>query len=173
MVNHMNRFTKEKKEYFKSIEDDYKRAYELVSYLFEGITDKEGAPYIGHLKRVSDRLSNKDTKIAGLLHDVVEDIDSITFKDLEELKFNKNIIEMVRIVTHDFTKEKDYNNIITNILETNNIEAIKLKFADISDNFDKDRLSKLDEDTREYLTNKYQNQYNRIKKYLEERENTL
>lgn len=169
----MNTLTDEKKQQLLQIEDDYTRAYELVSCLFANITDREGEPYIGHLVRVSDALTNPDTKVAGLLHDVVEDIDFITFDTLKELKFNEQIIEMVRIVTHDLTVESNYDNIITNIINTNNIEAIKLKFADISDNFNQERLGKLDEKSRNYLTNKYQNNYERLKKYLEERRETL
>lgn len=59
------------------IEEDYTRAHELVKILFKEKTDKEGAPYIGHLERVSNRLKKENTRIAGLLHDIVEDIPSL------------------------------------------------------------------------------------------------
>ena len=62
----------------KNIEDDYERAYQLVSITFKDITDKGGKPYIGHLTRVSDKLKKKDTKVAGLLHDILEDIEYIS-----------------------------------------------------------------------------------------------
>ena len=60
------------KEELLKIQDDYERALSLIKVLFEDITDKEGKPYINHLIRVSNNLENKNTKTAGLLHDVIE-----------------------------------------------------------------------------------------------------
>lgn len=152
---------------FLNIEDDYQRAYELVKELFKDKKDKEGEPYIGHLERVSNKLSNQNTRIAGLLHDVIEDT-SLTFTDLKELNFNEEIIELVKLVTN-FTKEKSYHDKITSIIESNNIEAIKLKYSDMSDNANPDRLSKLSEDKRNYFINKYQPELTRLENILKER----
>lgn len=155
----------------KKIKDDYERAYKLVSITFEGKTDKEGKPYIGHLERVSNSLENKKTKIAGLLHDILEDIDYIDETFLKELNFNDEIIEMVKIVSRD--KNKTYHDFITDIIESNNIEAIKLKYADMCDNANPERLSKLEEKTKARLKAKYEIELPRLKnkiKYLEEKE---
>ncbi len=158
------------------ITDDYKRSLKLVEYLFKNKTDKEGEPYINHLLRVSNKLSNPNTKIAGLLHDTVEDT-STTFDDLKALGFNKEIIDVVRLVTNEpntisLNKEKwqeKYHNKITKILESGNIEAIKLKYSDMSDNFNQERLNKLDEKTRNHLINKYKDEIIRLEDYLKER----
>lgn len=152
---------------FLNIEDDYQRAYELVKELFEDKKDKEGEPYIGHLERVSNKLTNQNTRIAGLLHDVVEDT-NLTFTDLKELNFNEEIIELVKLVTNS-TKEKSYHDKITSIIESNNIEAIKLKYSDMSDNANPARLSKLPEDKRNYFINKYQPELIRLENILKER----
>ena len=157
--------------------EDYVRAYKLIEILFKDRIDKEGDFYINHLIRVSNSLKEKDTKIAGLLHDVVEDIECITFEDLEYLGFNQTIIELVKLVTKDYDsskmskeeKKKAYHRKITSILESNNIEAVKLKYADMSDNMNEKRLAKLDEKTKEYLYNKYKDELERLKSYLIER----
>lgn len=152
----------------KLIEDDYERAYQLVSLKFKDKTDKEGEPYINHLIRVSEKLNNKNTKIAGLLHDIVEDTD-ITFEDLKDLNFNEEIIELVRIVTNDPNKKETYHEKITSIIETNNIEAIKLKYSDMSDNSNLERLNKLEEEIKQRLINKYQPEIIRLESILKER----
>lgn len=158
------------------ITNDYERSLKLVEYLFKNKKDKEGEPYINHLLRVSDKLSNPNTKIAGLLHDTVEDT-STTFDDLKNLGFNDEIITLVKLVTNAkdniSLSKKDwlekYHNKITSILESNNVEAIKLKYSDMSDNFNQERLNKLDEKTRNHLVNKYQPEIIRLENYLKER----
>lgn len=153
---------------YQHIKDDYERAYQLVSEKFKDITDKEGEPYINHLIRVSEKLTNKNTKIAALLHDIVEDTD-ITFDDLRNLNFNDEIIKLVRIVTNDPKKNQTYHEKITSIIETNNIEAIKLKYSDMSDNANLERLNKLEEEVKQRLLNKYQPELKRLESILKER----
>lgn len=153
------------------IKDDYQRAHQLVSILFQDKTDKEGEPYIGHLERVSNKLTKENTRIAGLLHDVVEDTE-LTFNDLRNLNFNEEIIEIVNLVTNT-TKDKSYHDKITSIIESNNIEAIKLKYSDMSDNANPERLSKLPEEKRNYFINKYQPELIRLKNILKERGENL
>ncbi len=153
------------------IKDDYQRAHQLVSILFQDKTDKEGEPYIGHLERVSNKLTKENTRIAGLLHDVVEDTE-LTFDDLRNLNFNEEIIELVNLVTNT-TKDKSYHDKITSIIESNNIEAIKLKYSDMSDNANPERLSKLPEDKRNHFINKYQPELIRLENILKERGENL
>lgn len=152
------------KEELLKIQDDYERALSLIKVLFEDITDKEGEPYINHLLRVSEKLENKNTKIAGLLHDTIEDIDGFTEESLKELNFNDEIISLIKIVTKD--DDIEYTDYITSVLDTNNIEAIKIKYADMSDNFNTERLNKLSEQDKERLTKKYEKEIVRIKNYL-------
>jgi len=152
----------------KTIENLYDRAFYLVSILFKDIKDKEGQPYINHLIRVSEKVEEKDTKVAALLHDAVEDIPGMTFDYLKELGFNDNIISLVKLVTKDRDNKKSYHDEISNILSSNNIEAIKLKYADMSDNYNSERLSRLDDNMRIHLENKYKDEIIRIKNYLEE-----
>lgn len=168
-MNHLSKYlTEEELARIINEKDEYNKALSLVTILFKNKTDKEGEPYIGHLKRVSDSLDNPNTKIAGLLHDTVEDIEGITYEDLLEIGFNSNIVEMVRLVTTE-DKTKPYHDKITSIINSNNIEAIKLKYADMSDNANPERLSKLDPITRERLEKKYNNELTRLKEVIERR----
>lgn len=151
---------------FKNIEDDYDRAYQLVSYLFRDKTDKAGVPYIDHLVSVSAMLDSSSARIAGLLHDTVEDISNFTLEDLRVLGFSEDVIEIVRIVTKDKTRKKNYHDWISEIIETNNIEAIKVKYADIMDHLNLERLNRLDEVKRLYFINKYSDEAIRLQQVL-------
>ncbi len=161
----------EKKLYIlKDMDDDYDRAYRLVSYLFKDKKDKAGEPYLGHLIRVSDRLSMGDAKVAALLHDVVEDIDDISFDDLKNLGFSESIVDIVKIVTKDKSKGISYHDWIGEIIATGNVDAIKVKYSDMMDNFSLDRLNKLDEETKRHLISKYKDEVERLRNYLDKNE---
>lgn len=155
------------KEELLQINNDYERALKLVSIIFQDKKDKEGEPYINHLIRVSKKLKNSNTRVAGLLHDTIEDIEYMSFNSLTELKFNDEIIELIRLVTKD--PSLNYHDQITKIIVSNNIEAIKLKYADMSDNYDLERLKKLSPEQQEYFHHKYGPEIIRLKEILEER----
>ncbi len=163
----MDNLSKYEEDKVKSIKCEYDKALYLVSRLFKNIKDKAGEPYINHLIRVSIGVEGKDTKVAALLHDVVEDIPGMSFNYLKELGFNDNVLEVVKIVTKDKRNKIPYHDEITRVLTSNNIEAIKLKYADMSDNYNSERLKLLEEETKIRLENKYQDEIIRIKNYLE------
>ena len=157
-----------------TIEDEYEKADFLINILFNDILDKNGEKYIGHLYRVSEGVDELKTKAAALLHDTVEDIEGVTFEDLLEVGFSNEVVDIVRIVTldkseDDLTEEEKllfYENQITKVIESKNQEAIKLKFSDMSDNFNEERLNRLSEEKRDHLIRKYSKQYYRLKDYL-------
>lgn len=165
----MNNLDSQTVKDLQTIKDDYKRALKLVEILFKDKKDKEGKPYINHLIRVSSKLSNYNTKVAGLLHDTIEDIPNFTYDDLRNLNFNETIIELVRLVTKDKKNIQSYHNRITKLIKSNNLEALKLKLSDIQDNCDLNRLAKLDEPTRKRLYNKYKDELERLKNILKEK----
>ena len=158
--------TKEEYQFIKEERNLYDKAYSLVSILFKGKLDKEGEPYLNHLIRVSNNVENENTKVAALLHDTVEDIEGIRYEDLLEIGFPKSIIDIVKIVTIE-DKKKTYHDKITSILETNNLEAIKLKYADMCDNSNPERIVKLDQETQERLHKKYDKELKRLKEKIE------
>lgn len=158
-------FTKDEIETIKNCPDMLTKCDLLVTKLFDGRTDKEESPYVGHLIRVSSRLKNEDEKCAALLHDTLEDIEGMTPETLLYLNIPQNIIDIVLLVTK--TKGVSYEEEINKIISSGNVGAIRVKYSDMSDNSDPNRLAKLDEEARTRLYNKYQPQLKKLKKEIE------
>ena len=142
----------------------YARCDILIYLLFKNKFDKEGEPYINHLYRVSANMSSINGKIAGLLHDVVEDIDGVTFNDLKDFGVPDEVIAALKLVTNEKEvsvpskeeKLKRYNEKIDKIINSGNELAIELKFRDMSDNYNKDRIKKLSPELQEWFKLKYE-----------------
>ena len=154
----------QEKEYYLKIDNLYNRALLLVSDLFQDKKDKAGFPYINHLIRVSVKLDTEELRIAGLLHDVLEDT-SITKDDLRELGFSNRVISIIEGVTNKVGE--NYNDKIKRIIDNGDMDVIKLKYSDMSDNADKKRLAKLSIITRNRLINKYKDNLELLKKALD------
>lgn len=172
MNNLLNYFSEIELKIITEMKDLYVKCNVIVTELFKDKKDKAGKPYLGHLLRVSNRLDLEIEKIAGLLHDVLEDTE-ITENDLLEVGIPKEIIEIVKIVTHDkidnsiMTKEEKlelYNKEIDKVINSGNIHAIRLKEADMSDNYDLDRLKELPLDKQEWFHEKYGKQLVKLRK---------
>ena len=153
-------------ELMKREDDLIEKAIILVNELFKDITDKQGHPYIEHLYYVSNHLETYEEKVVGLLHDVIEDT-YINEKVLLELKFPKNIVEAVSLLTRN--KEISYDDYIDSIIQSNNLLAIKVKKVDMMHNMNKERLAALDENVRKKLEKKYIKNYQKINNILEKR----
>lgn len=168
-------FTQEELDQLKTL-DLYSRSKALVAKLFFYKKDKSGKPYVEHLLRVSEKMTSIDGKIAGLLHDVVEDIDGVTFDDLISFGIPEHIIEVLKLVTKEetntpLTKEQKllkYNGEIDRIIESRNPLALELKIADMSDNYDPNRLEELSEEKRNWFEQKYGENIKKLRKVREE-----
>ena len=99
-----------------------------------------------------------------MLHDVLEDT-LITKDDLRELGFSNRVISIIEGVTNKVGE--NYNDKIKRIIDNGDIDVIKLKYSDMSDNADKKRLAKLSIITRNRLINKYKDNLELLKKALE------
>ena len=144
--------------------DMYIKAKIIVTELIKDKVDKAGKPYINHLFRVSDKLRESIEKVAGLLHDTLEDTD-ITYEDLISVGFTCEVLDIVKIVTNNndssikLSREEKlrlYHEKIDKIIDSNNIHAIRLKEADMSDNYDLTRLKELPIDMQEWFVQKYE-----------------
>ena len=94
--------------------------------------DKGGYPYFMHPFTLASKFDDEDLCCTAFLHDVVEDHgDKYTFKYLEEEGFNNNIINALKLLTHEFSSYEDY---VKN-LSTNEI-ARKVKLEDLRNNTD-------------------------------------
>ena len=153
-------------ELIKREDDLIEKAIILVNELFKDITDKQGHPYIEHLYYVSNHLETYEEKVVGLLHDVIEDT-YINEKVLLELKFPKNIVDAVSLLTRN--REISYDDYIDSIIQSNNLLAIKVKKVDMMHNMNKERLAALDENVRKKLEKKYIKNYQKINNILETR----
>ena len=127
------------------------RAIEIATQAHEGQVDKAGNAYIGHPLRVMAMGKNEQEKIAGVLHDIVED-SPWTFEMLEAEGFAPEIIAALKCVTK-ISENEDYDDFIERVKK--NPLAVAVKINDLTDNMDIRRLP--------YLSDK---DVKRLKKYL-------
>lgn len=172
--NLLNYFTKGALYEIEKLKNLYTKAFVIASKVFEDKKDKSSKPYFNHLVRVSSKLNEEIEQVAALLHDIVEDTE-VTFKDLLEIGFPVEVVEIVKLVTKpeidtsNMTKEeklKLYSDEIDSIIESGNIHAIRLKQADMSDNYDKERLKDLPLDKQQWFEEKYGKQLIKLNKVM-------
>lgn len=97
--------------------------------------DKSGLPYVFHPFHLAEQMTDEETTVVALLHDVVEDT-HITLGDLEKLGFGEKILEAISLMTH--SEGVDYMDYVAKI-KTNPI-ARAVKLADLRHNSDMTRL---------------------------------
>ena len=127
------------------------RAIEIAMEAHRGQVDKSGCEYVSHPLRVMAAGKGVEEKIAGVLHDVVED-SGWTFDMLEAEGFSREVIDALRCLTK-LSDDEPYEKYIKRI-KTNPL-AVAVKLNDLSDNMDIRRLP--------YLSDK---DVKRLKKYL-------
>lgn len=158
-------FTEDEYNKLKSSNDLLLKTLELVTKLFEGKTDKAGLPYYNHLLKVYANVSEYDEKIIALLHDVVEDTD-ITFDNLKEYGYPDSILEALKVLTKK--KGEYYPDYIERIIESNNIQAMNVKLADLKHNIDINRIEKPTINDYERINKRYIPAINKIQNKLEQ-----
>ena len=133
------------------------RAKEIAKAAHEGQVDKAGKPYIEHPMRVMKMGKTVEEKIAGVLHDVVEDSEW-TFEMLEKEGIPKDVMDALRCVTK-LSEDEDYDHFIARV-KTNPL-AVKVKLNDLKDNMDITRLEEVTEKDLARL-NKYIRAYKQL-----------
>jgi (p)ppGpp synthase/HD superfamily hydrolase len=121
-------------------------AIALAAQAHAGQTDKAGAPYILHLLRVMQAQSSPAARMAGVLHDLVEDTPH-SFADLEAAGYPDAVVVALRHVTKregesyaDFAARAGQHPI-----------ARQVKIADLEDNMDVTRLATVTAEDAERL----------------------
>jgi (p)ppGpp synthase/HD superfamily hydrolase len=156
--------------------DRVKLANEIATRAHKGQTDKLGADYISHPRRVHrnlthnpkfkklDALTREDLEVAALLHDVIEDSgtngsERFEKQDLLDLGFSVRSIRLVELLTRvDGVEKKTY------YIEINDDVLAKLvKWADIADNLNTNRVKGLDPLVKARLAQRYQDALEIIK----------
>ena len=102
--------------------------------------DKSGMPYVFHPFHLAEQMTDEISTVCALLHDVVEDTD-ITFDDLSKMGFPTEVIEVLRLLTHD--DAVPYFDYVREISKNPVAKAVKL--ADLRHNSDSTRLDVVDE----------------------------
>ena len=135
-----------------------KKAMKLCFEAHKNQVDKSGIPYVFHPFHLAEQMTDENTIIVALLHDVIEDTD-YTLDDLKKMKFPDEVCEALSYLTHD--DSIPYLEYVKKIRE--NEIAKRVKLADLKHNSD---LSRLDCVTKEDLLRI--EKYKRAIKILEE-----
>jgi len=114
--------------------------------------DKSGESYMFHLARVADAVETPQEKVCALLHDVLEDTsDPGAYARIIEKEFPPEVLRCCEALCH--CKGEPYEDYIRCVSE--NPLARKIKLADLHDNMNPERLSKLPKETYLRLLAKY------------------
>ena len=138
--------------------DKTKKAIKLCFEAHAGQVDKSGLPYVHHPLHLAEQMSDEDTTVVALLHDVVEDT-RYTLDDLKAMDFGPDIIEAIRVMTHD--DSVPYMDYVREIAR--NPIARQVKLADLAHNSD---LTRLDHEPTEQDMARYR-KYQEARKILE------
>ena len=117
-----------------------KKALRLCFDTHRDQLDKTGLPYVFHPFHLAEQMDDEISTVCALLHDVVEDSD-LSFEDLEKMGFPPEVIEVLRLLTHDTDVPYfDYVKMIAS-----NPIAKKVKLADLTHNSDLSRMDVIDQ----------------------------
>lgn len=97
-----------------------------------GQTDRDGEAYILHPLAVGLMGKTDEERMAGFLHDVIEDSD-ITASDLIESGIPQSVVNALSLLTHD--KQTPYSEYIQRIIDSSNPIALRVKYNDLSHNY--------------------------------------
>lgn len=165
-------FTEEELGFIANMEDDYVKAITIVGRIYAERMDLSGNPQSIHLSVVSEALKTYEGKVAGLLHDVVED-NYLTLGSLRYIfQFNEKSVCIVDVLTRDKDLYPTYDSYIKErILPSEILEVQKLKLADMEHNQSPERVKDLPtEEQRHKASTKYKPYIPLVKARAEELE---
>lgn len=117
-----------------------KKAMKVCFQAHKDQTDKSGIPYVFHPIHLAEQMTDEDTTVVALLHDVVEDT-SYTIEDLAALGFNDRVLAAIQLMTH--ADDVPYMDYVAKIKSNPIAKAVKL--ADLAHNSDITRMDVIDE----------------------------
>lgn len=136
------------------------RAIEIAAQAHRDQTDKAGNPYIAHPLRVAlefIRSGDEDRAIIAVLHDVIEDT-HITAAALQAEGFSPAVVDAIEALSRQ--EGETYEAFIERAAA--NPLAKPVKAADLIDNMDAVRLSRLPPEQAAKLTEKYEGALGRL-----------
>lgn len=111
-------------------------ALQIATKAHAGQTDRDGHPVILHPLTVGLMGDTDEEKIAGFLHDVVEDTE-YTFIDLLDAGIPFGVVNALRLLTHD--KSVPYFDYVQRIIDSKNPIALQVKHNDLKHNYERGR----------------------------------
>ena len=117
-----------------------KKALKLCFEAHKNQVDKSGMPYVFHPFHLAEQMTDENTTIVALLHDIVEDTD-YTISDLTAMGFSKEVTDAINLMTHN--GNVPYMDYVKSVAE-NEIAKV-VKFADLKHNSDLTRLNSVSE----------------------------
>jgi (p)ppGpp synthase/HD superfamily hydrolase len=168
--------------------DRIQEAQNVCYYAHGDQLDKVGGIYMYHPFRVWENLKShhlfaalsveeqEDAQVAAILHDVIEDSPKFGYRKYDaaallKLGFSSRSVELVGLLTRN--KEVP-NEVYYAKIQANQIASL-IKWADIADNLNHERVAKLDKALQQKLADKYVKALEQIPldklgaKWLEER----
>lgn len=107
-------------------------ALRIATTAHAGQLDRDGNPVILHPLTVGLMGHTDEEKMAGFLHDVVEDT-PYTFEDLLKEGIPAGVVNALRLLTHK--KGTDYYDYMQDIIRSGNPIALRVKYNDLQHNF--------------------------------------
>ncbi|MDO4496949.1 MAG: peptide-methionine (S)-S-oxide reductase MsrA [Bacteroidales bacterium] len=107
-------------------------ALRIATSAHAGQLDRDGYPVILHPLTVGLMGHTDEEKIAGFLHDVVEDT-AYTFEDLLREGIPSGIVGALRLLSHK--KGTDYYEYVQGIIDSGNPIALQVKYNDLQHNY--------------------------------------
>ena len=107
-------------------------ALSIATAAHAGQVDRDGYPVILHPLTVGLMGHTDEEKMAGFLHDVVEDSD-ITFDDLLDRSIPRGVVNALRLLTHE--EGTPYFDYVQKIIDSGNPIALQVKYNDLQHNY--------------------------------------
>lgn len=107
-------------------------AIKIANEAHQGQIDRTGAPYILHPLAVGLMGLTDEERIAGFLHDVIEDSEW-TADHLLQAGIEESVVNALILLTH--TDDLSYDEYIQRIIDSHNPIALKVKFNDLTHNY--------------------------------------
>ena len=119
-----------------------RKAMRIAYDAHAGQVDKTGLPYIYHPIHLAESMTDENSVITALLHDVIEDT-NLTIDELAREGFHEDVLTALTLLTHNPAEE--YMDYISRISTCP--LARKIKLTDLRHNSDPTRLDSVDEKT--------------------------
>lgn len=107
-------------------------ALHIATTAHQGQKDRDGEAYILHPLTVGLMGRTDEERMAGFLHDVLEDSD-ITADQLLEQGIPDSVVNALQLLTHDHSIP--YMQYVQNIIDSHNPIALRVKFNDLTHNY--------------------------------------